>query len=126
MCDIWKDNKNSKSLSYKDIQEILVSFRRLNTQWVVMSGGEALMNPRVFEFCQLLKNEKIKITILSTGLLLKKYADKIVRHCDEVIVSLDGSEAIHNQIRRIPNAYGKLLNGISANSYNKCNSLSKK
>jgi MoaA/NifB/PqqE/SkfB family radical SAM enzyme len=31
-----------------------------------------------------------------------------------VIVSLDGSEEVHNAIRRIPNAYGKLKEGVQA------------
>jgi MoaA/NifB/PqqE/SkfB family radical SAM enzyme len=56
----------------------------------------------------------MKLTILSTGLLMKRYADQVVSQTDEVIVSLDGSEEVHNAIRRIPNAYQKLYDGVQA------------
>lgn len=114
MCDIWKGNGNTQQLSEADVRDLLISFRQLGTQWVVMSGGEALMNPNLFRLCDILRAEGMKITILSTGLLLKRYADQIAAQTDEVIVSLDGSEAVHNAIRRIPNAYQKLCEGVRA------------
>lgn len=114
MCDIWKDNANVRSLNLDDVKLLIQTFRLLQTKWVVMSGGEALMNRKLFELCELLRTEGIKITILSTGLLLKKFAKQVVRYSDEVIVSLDGSKIIHNEIRRVPKAYQKLQAGIIA------------
>ncbi len=114
MCDIWKGNGHTQQLSEADVRGLLVSLKKLNTQWVVMSGGEALMNPNLFRLGDILRGEGMKITILSTGLLLKRYAEQVVNQTDEVIVSLDGSEAIHNAIRRIPNAYQKLAEGVRA------------
>jgi Fe-coproporphyrin III synthase len=112
MCDIWKDNKNLKQLTEKDISSLLISLKKLGTQQVVMSGGEALLNPNFFLFCELLKKQDIKITLLSTGLTLNKHADALVRHVDDIIVSLDGDEPTHNYIRNIPDAYGKLREGV--------------
>jgi Fe-coproporphyrin III synthase len=114
MCDIWKGNGNTQRLSEADVRDLLGSLKKLGTQWVVMSGGEALMNPNLFRLCDILRAEGMKITILSTGLLLKRYAGQVVSQADEVIVSLDGSEAVHNAIRRIPNAYQKLREGAQA------------
>ncbi|MBE7475078.1 MAG: radical SAM protein [Anaerolineae bacterium] len=114
MCDIWKGNGNVQQLTEADAQGLLTSFKKLGTQWVVMSGGEALMNPNLFRLCDLLRAQGLKITILSTGLLLKRYAEQVVSRTDEVIVSLDGSEAVHNAIRRIPNAFQKLAEGVQA------------
>ncbi len=112
MCDIWKDNGNLQQLTEADVRELLTSLKKLHTQWVVMSGGEALLNPRLFRLCDILRAEGIKVTILSTGLLLTYYAPRIVQRTDEVIVSLDGSEHVHNSIRRTPNAYQKLNDGV--------------
>jgi MoaA/NifB/PqqE/SkfB family radical SAM enzyme len=114
MCDIWKGNGHTQQLSEADVRGLLVPLKKLNTQWVVMSGGEALMNPNLFRLCDILRVEGMKITILSTGLLLKRYAEQVVNQTDEVIVSLDGAEAVHNAIRRIPNAYQKLREGVRA------------
>ena len=113
MCDIWQGSSNDQ-LTEADVLELLDSLRALRTRWVVMSGGEALMNTRLFQLCDILRTEGMKITVLSTGLLLKRYAAEVVEHTDEVIVSLDGSEMVHNAIRRIPNAYRKLRDGVRA------------
>jgi Fe-coproporphyrin III synthase len=112
MCDIWKDNKNAKSLSYENVQGLISSLRKFNTRQVVMSGGEALLNPRFFTFCQLLRKENIKISLLSTGLLLRKNADNLLQWVNDIIVSLDGPQDIHDLIRNIPGSYGKLKDGI--------------
>jgi MoaA/NifB/PqqE/SkfB family radical SAM enzyme len=112
MCDIWKDNKNLKQLSENDIRELLVSLKRLGTQQVVMSGGEALLNPNFFRFCEILQKQNIKVSLLSTGLTLKKNAEQLVQWVNDIIVSLDGNEEIHNHIRNIPDAYQKLKEGV--------------
>ncbi|MBL7901075.1 MAG: radical SAM protein [Bacteroidia bacterium] len=112
MCDIWKDNKNLKQLKEEDIQNLLASIQKLNTRLVLMSGGEALLNQGFFELCALLKTLDVKISLLSTGLSLKQHAENIVKYLDDVIVSVDGTEVIHNKIRRIPHAFAKLKEGI--------------
>ncbi len=112
MCDIWKGNNNVKQLEESDIEKLLASLHKLNTKMVVMSGGEALMHPNFFRLCEIIKTRKIKITLLSTGLLLKKYANEIIAKTDEVIVSLDGSKEVHDKIRNIPNAFDKLKEGV--------------
>jgi MoaA/NifB/PqqE/SkfB family radical SAM enzyme len=114
MCDIWKGNHNLKQLVEADIQGLLNTFKKLQTQQVVMSGGEALLNPNFFRFCEILKREKIKISLLSTGLTIKKNAAQLVKWTDDVIVSLDGDEKLHDTIRNIPGAFGKLKEGIAA------------
>ena len=111
MCDIWKGNNNIKQLEEADIQKMFESMRKLNTKLVVMSGGEALMHPNFFRLCEIIKSQNIKITLLSTGLLLKRFASEIISKTDEVIVSLDGSKEVHDKIRNIPNAFDKLKEG---------------
>src|SRR5678816_1287835 len=77
MCDIWKDNKNLKQLTEKDIQDLLSAFRKFGTRQVVMSGGEAMLNPNFFKFCEILQKHDIHVTVLSTGLTLKRNAEQI-------------------------------------------------
>ncbi|MCH7773569.1 MAG: radical SAM protein [Bacteroidetes bacterium] len=113
MCDIWKGNNNVQQLEESDIEKLLSSLITLKTKLVVMSGGEALMHPKFFRLCDILRSRKIKITILSTGLLLKKYAEEIIAKTNEVIVSLDGSQEIHDKIRNIPYAFNKLKDGVA-------------
>ncbi|MEP7374650.1 MAG: radical SAM protein [Chitinophagaceae bacterium] len=112
MCDIWKDNKNLKQLAEKDIHHLMISLKKLGTQQVLMSGGEALLNPNFFRFCELLQKNSIKVSLLSTGLTLKKNAEHLVRWVNDIIVSLDGPEELHNRIRNISTAYQQLKEGV--------------
>src|SRR6201989_3160879 len=78
MCDIWKDNKNLKQLNEQDITGLLGALKTFGTQEVLMSGGEALLNANFFSLCQILKQNKIKVTLLTTGLTIKKNAPQIL------------------------------------------------
>ncbi|MCR8559981.1 radical SAM protein [Mucilaginibacter sp. BJC16-A38] len=112
MCDIWKDNKNLKQLSEQDITGLLDSLNSFGTQQVLMSGGEALLNANFFKLCEILKRQKIKVTLLTTGLTIKKNASQILEWVDDLIVSLDGDEFLHDAIRNIPGAFNKLKEGV--------------
>ena len=114
MCDIWKDNKNLKQLTEQDITALLDSFKKFGTQQVVMSGGEALLNPNFFRFCEIVRKENINVTLLTTGLSLKNHAEQIIDCVNDIIVSLDGDQPTHDMIRNIPGAFDKLKDGIEA------------
>lgn len=114
MCDIWKANRNGTSISDADLSPLLVDFRKLGVEWVLLTGGEPLMHPNLWTLCASLKALPARITLLSTGLLLSRHAADIVKHCDEVIVSLDGIREVHDRIRGIPNAYQQLADGVAA------------
>ena len=114
MCDIWKGNKNLKQLTKGDIKSLLAAFKKFGTKQVVMSGGEALLNPNFFRFCEILQNQHIHITLLSTGLTLQKNATQLLQLVNDIIVSLDGDEETHDAIRHINGAYQKLKAGVQA------------
>ncbi len=114
MCDIWRANRNGQEIPREKLAQHIETFRRLNVQWVVLSGGEALMHSNLWSLCELLKTLPAKITLLSTGLLLKRNAADVVRWCDEVTVSLDGSHGVHDAIRRVPRAFERLAEGVAA------------
>lgn len=114
MCDIWKANQNAQVITAEQLEPHLETFRKLNVKQVVLSGGEALMHPNLWTLCTQLKSLDVEIILLSTGLLLKHHAHDIVTTCSEVIVSLDGSQDVHDMIRRVPRAYDRLAEGVSA------------
>ena len=115
MCDIWKANKEGTSLAVATVEKLAEDFRQLGVSWVVLSGGEALMHPNLWALCAALKKAApLKITLLSSGLLLAQHAADIVLWCDEVIVSLDGPEQTHNRIRGVKRAFARLAEGVAA------------
>lgn len=113
MCDIWRI-KEKRELTAADVAGWREEWQRLGVRRVVLSGGEALLHSHLWELCALFREAEIGITLLSTGLLVRREAASIVRYCDDVIVSLDGPREIHNQIRNVPRAFERLAEGVAA------------
>jgi Fe-coproporphyrin III synthase len=113
MCDIWRI-REVRQIRREDLLPHLESLRAFKTKWVVLSGGEALLHDDLRGFLELLREENIRITLLSTGLLLAEHAKLITELVDDVIVSLDGPRETHNAIRRVRDAYEQMAVGIAA------------
>lgn len=114
MCDIWKANHQKREISPDRLLQHVVDFRKLNVKEIVLSGGEPLMHSNLWKFCDELRKAGIKVTLLTTGLLLNRFALDVSRSIDEVIISLDGSREIHNQVRGVSHAYDKLADGVNS------------
>ena len=112
MCDIWRDDRNLEfpvSLLEAQLPDML----RAGVEWVVLSGGEPLMHSRLFELSSTLRGHGIRVTILSTGLLLARFAHEVAANIDDIIVSLDGPREIHDRIRGVPHAFDLLKDGLA-------------
>ena len=113
MCDIWRDTTKAE-LEPAEIVRWLDEWRELGVRRVVLSGGEPLLHSRLWSLCDHLRAADIGITILSTGLLLERHAVELVKRCDDVVVSLDGPQPIHDAVRNIPRAFERLATGVAA------------
>jgi MoaA/NifB/PqqE/SkfB family radical SAM enzyme len=113
MCDIWKSTARAE-LSPDEVAPWVGEWQALGVRRVVLSGGEALLHSRLWELCDRLRAADIGVTILSTGLLLRRHAAELVRRCDDVVVSLDGPPAVHDTIRNVPRAFERLADGVAA------------
>jgi MoaA/NifB/PqqE/SkfB family radical SAM enzyme len=113
MCDIWQRTDHTE-LTASELERHRTSFLNLHVQHVVLSGGEPLLNRDLPAICDFFRSLNIRITLLTTGLLLHKRAALVSDKIDDIIVSLDGPPAIHNSIRSIPRAYETIALGIAS------------
>ena len=113
MCDIWRITTRDE-ITAQDLARWIREGRALGIKRVVLSGGEPLMHSHLWELCELLRSVGIGVTLISTGLLLKRDAAQLVRYCDDVVVSLDGPREVHDRIRNTRRAYEKLADGVAA------------
>jgi Fe-coproporphyrin III synthase len=113
MCDIWRI-REAKRMSPEDLERQLSPFRQLGVRWVVLSGGEPQLNEKWCILAQMLRSIGCRVTLLTAGLLLKPQAEMVTEYIDDVIVSLDGPATVHNSIRRIPDAFEQMVEGIRA------------
>jgi MoaA/NifB/PqqE/SkfB family radical SAM enzyme len=113
MCDIWKVTE-AREITAAELEHHMADIERLRVEWVVFTGGEPLMHSDLFRLSSMLRAHRIRTTILSSGLLLARHAARIVETTDDVIASLDGPPAIHDEIRGIPGAFDRLAEGVRA------------
>jgi MoaA/NifB/PqqE/SkfB family radical SAM enzyme len=90
------------------------AIRRLHVGRVMLTGGEPLLHGNLWRFCERLRGEGIRLTLATTGLLIERIAAEISRLIDEVVISVDGSARVHDEIRRTPGGFEKIGRGIAA------------
>ena len=113
MCDIWRI-REAKEITPAELEKQLSALKALHVEWVVLSGGEPQLNEKWAWLARMMRSIGSRVTLLTAGLLLESQAEIVADSVDEVIVSLDGPPALHNTIRRIPNAFEQMAAGVSA------------
>ncbi len=111
-CDYWRHGRNDMDLAA--VARLLPAFARLNTRVVLLSGGEPLLNPDWAAIGQILRGNRLKVWLLTSGLALAKHARRAAEVFDAITVSLDGADpATYAAIRGL-NAFHKVCEGLQA------------
>lgn len=77
-------------------------------------GGEPFLYPGIMDLTARIKENKSVLSLVTNGTFLDKHAEEIVRQQWEVLMfSLDGPEAIHDEIRGKEGVFKKMANGIN-------------
>jgi len=114
MCDIWKANHDKREISIDDLERHVADIRRLRVQRVMLTGGEPLLHGNLWALCDRLQDIGIRITLVTTGLLLAPHAASIARSIDEVVVSIDGPPDLHDSIRRVRGGFERIARGVQS------------
>jgi Fe-coproporphyrin III synthase len=114
MCDIWKANADKREMSVESLDRHLDAIRRLHVRRVMLTGGEPLLHSNLWAFCERLRAEGIRLSLVTTGLLIEQHAARIAALMDEVVISIDGDAATHDDIRRVRDGFSRIARGVTA------------
>ena len=114
MCDIWKANSEKREISTADLDRHLDAMRRLRIQRVMLTGGEPLLHRNLWALCVKLQAMRIRVTLVTTGLLIEQHAADIAAAVDTVVISLDGDRDTHDQVRRVKGGFDRIARGVTA------------
>jgi radical SAM protein with 4Fe4S-binding SPASM domain len=112
MC--WQKDRSKKLFldSAKAI-EIVQAISRLAKPPVYLWGGEPLLHPDVWGIVRAVKQEGLFCIMNTNGLLLEKNLEEVFSSgLDMLIVSVDGPEDIHDQVRGCRGAYRRIVEGL--------------
>jgi MoaA/NifB/PqqE/SkfB family radical SAM enzyme len=111
-CDYWRNGTADMTLAA--VMRLLPSLAKMQTEVVLISGGEPLLNPEWADIAHALRSNNLKVWLLTSGLSLAKNARRAVGLFDAITVSLDGTTpATYAAIRGL-DAFDKVCEGIQA------------
>lgn len=123
MCGQWGERGSframgkegiERELTLQDVGSIVTQVRRWKPA-VTFFGGEPLMNRDIIAMILSAKEAGLRVNVITNGTLLGKMAAEIVRAgIDEVIVSLDGPEEVHDRMRGRAGTYARVVRGIES------------
>lgn len=100
-CDWWQ-NDGADDLSLAEIENLADELPALHTRRILFTGGEPLVRRDVFEIADLFRARGTRVSLLTSGLFLEKFAEQIAERFDEVTISLDGhTAALYQHIRGV-------------------------
>lgn len=121
MCGQWGESGVTKDksqdalrheLSFAEVKK-LVSDISLFKPNITLFGGEPLLYPNCVELIRYIKEKRMHCLMITNGSLLKNTAEEIIRAgLDELNVSLDGGQELHNQIRGMSGVFEKITDGL--------------
>lgn len=111
-CDWWRSD-GASDLTLDEIRTLAAELPALHTRLVLFSGGEALLRREVFEIADLFRAQGVRLHLLTSGLLLNKYAEQVAARFQQVTISLDAHTApAYRRIRGV-DALGLVERGVS-------------
>jgi MoaA/NifB/PqqE/SkfB family radical SAM enzyme len=93
---------------------LLPDLEKLQTNTVLISGGEPLLNPEWAQIAELLARQGLRLWLLTSGLSLAKHARRAASLFDTITVSLDGTNRETYAAIRGLDAFEKVCEGVRA------------
>ena len=101
-----------KELTWEEMQNLIFQFQKFKPN-ITLFGGEPLLYQHVIRLIQELKKIPLHVLMITNGSLLDKYALSLVKQgLDEINLSLDGDEKLHDEIRGLPGLFNRITKGI--------------
>jgi heme d1 biosynthesis radical SAM protein NirJ len=101
-------------LSTEEVYAVMDDLRAFGVPVLILSGGEPLLRPDIFEISKRAKDQGFYVGLSSNGTLIDEAMSARIAEVgyDYVGVSLDGIGAVHDRFRRQAGAYEAALGGI--------------
>ncbi len=109
------DHKAKEELSNEHWKDIALKLKNLGTKNITFTGGEPLMKEGLGDILKYVHDElKIRTTLSTNGILLKRKAKEILPFVDDIGLPLDGHTREVNNIMRAgtPKHFDRVLDSI--------------
>jgi MoaA/NifB/PqqE/SkfB family radical SAM enzyme len=113
MCECWQLPRSKRDIGY--YSQILDAVLELRPQAIRFTGGEPLLLRGLPSLVHQAATRGVRVSVISNGRLLPTKAELLdTAGCKEIIASIDGVGATHDDIRGTPGLYDRCLETLSA------------
>ena len=104
----------ANELSTKEVVEVMRDLRAFRVPALILSGGEPLLRPDIFEISQTAKELGFYVALSTNGTQIDETNIGRIAELDYdyVGISLDGTEATHDHLRGEPGAFREAMRGV--------------
>lgn len=111
MCDCWQLPTFWTDAAH--YRRLLGSILEQPPAWIRFTGGEPLMHPQLPELVSYVTARGVRASMVTNALLLGRRLDEMLAAgLTEVVISLDGRDSVHEQIRGRPNSFRRIGDGL--------------
>lgn len=126
MCDVGQKNNESsfyknlkpgekgESLKFERLTELIKEARKFSPRpRISVTTTEPFLYDRLFDFARLVSENDMEFQVTTNGSLLHKFDDEIFSSkIDELGISLDGKEGLHDDIRGVKGLYDNIVRSL--------------
>ncbi|WNY27449.1 heme b synthase [Methanolapillus ohkumae] len=107
-------NSATGELTTDEAKKMLRDIRETGTPIIILSGGEPLMRPDIFEIARYGTDLGFRMTLATNGTMITQEIAQKIREAgiQRVSISLDGRERTHDTFRCIPGCFSDSMRGI--------------
>jgi MoaA/NifB/PqqE/SkfB family radical SAM enzyme len=88
-CDYWRYGRTHMSMDL--VRRLADELPRSGARYVLLSGGEPLMHPEWDSIATTFKRAGLRVAMVTSGIMLPRFVDKVAPVIDELYISLDGA-----------------------------------
>ncbi len=121
MCGQWGEAGVTKKQGFEHLKQELslleakkiIDELALFKPSITLFGGEPLLFPGCVELVAHIKSKGMHCLMITNGSLLENFAEGLVKAgLDELNLSLDAGELLHDDIRGLPGLFGRIMKGL--------------
>ena len=84
-------------------------------EWIGIRGGEPFLHPDILDVLRHMKARQLRVSMDTNGTLLGQFAPAIAEiGLDQLNISVDGPERIHDDVRGVPGGFARIAQGLAA------------
>lgn len=108
-CQMCRRPSETLFMDAERCKAVMTEAARVGVQYLSFSGGEPFVHPKILELLEHAFSLGVKVQMVSNGTLIREKHLELLSQLDCLTISIDGTEAAHDHIRRREGTYQRSL-----------------